>query len=403
MLAEDLRVEMHADWSRVEAEIVLENQGPATTLQVALPQVVTPRVSSYSPMRKKTGLWDVALQLDGVSEPCTEVTGKFDHSDREATYFWVAPKKFIKLPVALGEHNVFPNAKLKWLSWELKFEPGQKRRVRIAYSLENGSYGGEVGASRLRYLLTTAGLWHGGKIERLTMRVTFDEAFSLAHLQKERAGLGRGYLEKRDGRVFYSRFDVEEVSPAEFKVEDASLVWEASPFIPKENLEIQALAHAAITCSSVLDYTLEYGPQQAFDGDTKTAWVPQGGTGGWLEIPTLFPRPFVEYDRQNRHQVGTPLKGIKLFAGYGKSPDLFQANSRPRTIEIGRTPDFRGEKFRVVLEDKDGWQEVRFPDNLKFTRQYQTYEHRGLYLRIIDVYPGSRYDDTCISEIELID
>jgi hypothetical protein len=46
--------------------------------------------------------------------------------------------------------------------------------------------------------------------------------------------------------------------------------------------------------------------------------------------------------------------------------------------------------FSVLLDDNPGYQKVRFPD---------TIETDSLILQIQDVYPGEKYNDTCLTHI----
>lgn len=144
--------------------------------------------------------------------------------------------------------------------------------------------------------------------------------------------MSQGYLERADwdrevGPFFrYHRLDVGKVTPSGYRVEGQTLSWNLAPFTPTENLVVQAVSYTSLECSSVLDESLAYGPQQAYDGRLETAWVPQGGTGGWIFIPTCYPEDLERHEERSPSDgQPRPLKGLRIFAGYGKSRDLFQA------------------------------------------------------------------------------
>lgn len=82
---------------------------------------------------------------------------------------------------------------------------------------------------------------------------------------------------------------------------------------------------------------------------------------------------------------GRKLKRMRIFAGYGKSRELFGANN--------------GEK--VVLKDHFGWQDVALPKRLP-GQFYWAGDDTPVSIKILVVYPGTRYQDTCISEVELV-
>ncbi len=131
-----------------------------------------------------------------------------------------------------------------------------------------------------------------------------------------------------------------------------------------------------VEVSSVLkDQYGVYSPENVIDGDTKTAWcegVSGSGEGEWIEIDFYTTRT---------------VSNLKIFPGYGETEKLFRANNRPRALDI----EF-GDKSHtsVELTDEYRMQNFSFPP-----------KEGGTYLKISikDVYKGTKYDDTCISEI----
>ncbi|MDT8287998.1 MAG: hypothetical protein RQ748_12885, partial [Elusimicrobiales bacterium] len=154
----------------------------------------------------------------------------------------------------------------------------------------------------------------------------------------------------------------------------------------------------------------------AADGDVKTAWASKG-TGAVL---WLFVDP------------GAP--SLRLVNGYGKSARLFAANNRVRKllVSVWTAEHFEGdvtEKIRLWkaarltpdlrLELKDtrdpqefsfpfNWEELRFKKAEAASALMKRAGYRGrtrLYSSFVlrvepaEVYRGSRYDDTCVSEI----
>ncbi|MDU8926270.1 hypothetical protein RXV86_02625 [Alisedimentitalea sp. MJ-SS2] len=118
-----------------------------------------------------------------------------------------------------------------------------------------------------------------------------------------------------------------------------------------------------------------YGPDNLFDFSDASAWCEGVRGPGIGELVSL------------RIDNGGPFRRFLIENGYGKSSDTFTRNARPRTIEI-RTNT--GVRFRHVLEDTSFEQMVFLP-------RPDTYE--TLQIRVIDAYPGTLYQDLCISTI----
>lgn len=120
-----------------------------------------------------------------------------------------------------------------------------------------------------------------------------------------------------------------------------------------------------------------YGVGNLVDGDEATAWV-EGrkgdGIGEWLLVDFGEPKPVTVLEVRN---------------GYTKSQDIFSKNSRVRDIEIVTSA---GITRRLSLDDNGALQRMELPDLGEAT---------WIQLRILSVYPGSKYDDTAISELRV--
>lgn len=120
-----------------------------------------------------------------------------------------------------------------------------------------------------------------------------------------------------------------------------------------------------------------YAPKNVFDGKTTTAWFegsPDDGIGEWLKVNFSKPKR---------------LEKIGLIAGYPKTHKLFGQNNRIKTA-------------MVILSNGDT--QVL---NLKDVKEMQHFKilskSKTSYLKIVisSVYRGSRYRDTCITELEI--
>lgn len=120
-----------------------------------------------------------------------------------------------------------------------------------------------------------------------------------------------------------------------------------------------------------------YRTRNLTDDNRSTAWV-EGkkgdGIGEWLVVD---------------FGAATTATAIELRNGYTKNDDIYRKNNRVRDLEIVTSS---GETRRVTLADSGAYQRI---DLSGFD------EMEWLQLRILSVYPGSKYTDTAISELRI--
>ena len=125
------------------------------------------------------------------------------------------------------------------------------------------------------------------------------------------------------------------------------------------------------------DGDITYVPENIREWWEDNAWsegVPGPGTGEWLEITPAEPKP---------------LLGIKLKPGYHKE-GLFKANARPKKIRF----ELNGEhRFDADIPDQE--EEVTIP-----VAGYAKPVNK-LRMTFTEVYPGSRFEDLCVSSVRL--
>ncbi|MGC9523250.1 MAG: NADase-type glycan-binding domain-containing protein [Anaerolineae bacterium] len=140
---------------------------------------------------------------------------------------------------------------------------------------------------------------------------------------------------------------------------------------------------AEVTASSHLpaDTYGTYHPYAAIDGQKETAWVEGvagSGVGEWLQLS--FPE-------------SVEVHALNVDIGYDKSADLFAKNNRVREATLHFSG---GQAVTVTFDDVRGLQPVSLTDLLggPVTTDW-------VRVTLAAVTPGSRYDDTCIAEIEV--
>ena len=171
----------------------------------------------------------------------------------------------------------------------------------------------------------------------------------------------------------------------------------------------------------------KYSPKNLFDNDPATSWV-EGengpGTGSYV---------FAGMGRDYKKCIG-------IYNGYQASDSLFKKNNRVRKLEVSLYAGFTwggmagqfgfeadteriSDPFTVVLEDRMGEQKIELPFDpvlseeilMKKLDEYtaahsKELENSGgvegvesfffLKLKIVSVYKGSKWDDTCIAGID---
>lgn len=157
--------------------------------------------------------------------------------------------------------------------------------------------------------------------------------------------------------------------------EAAAEVLEWKPEVP-ETISMSDIAQISAT-SYLTEKTTAHTPDRIADGSLSTAWV-EGAEGQGLgeSVSLQF--------------TGTYLvTGLRIYAGYQKSEDLYYKNSRPQSIMVTFSD---GTQETFSLEDQMGEQQ------LTLTQPRAT---ESVTITIEAVYPGSRYQDTVISDLSL--
>ncbi len=127
-------------------------------------------------------------------------------------------------------------------------------------------------------------------------------------------------------------------------------------------------------------YEENYHPNYVLDGNPATAWV-EGVDGDGAGQAITWTTSAVASVR---------TVTLRIRNGYQKSEALFKANGAPQEVRIRV---HGGVEKTVTLTHTLGWQEVTI-DNGGLPM-------RGITLTIDSTYPGTKYLDTCLSDVEV--
>ena len=123
---------------------------------------------------------------------------------------------------------------------------------------------------------------------------------------------------------------------------------------------------------------LDYTVTNLNDNSPNNAWCegkPGPGVGEWLEL---------------RPEVAKPLRSLLMLPGYQKSEELFRANARPKRV-------------KVILNDEHTFS-VEVPDKrAQCCIPVRGYAKPVRLVKLIfeDVWPGSSFEDLCVSGLSL--
>ena len=134
-----------------------------------------------------------------------------------------------------------------------------------------------------------------------------------------------------------------------------------------------------VNCSSTLtdeNKRFLYDIYNIFDNDDNTAWVKgtEGeGVNEWIKF---------EFDKEYT------VNRIDIISGYSKSSDIFKANNRVKKLELLFSDSTR---VNLNLKDTMDLQQVKIEPRVT----------KSIKFIIKDIYKGSKYEDTAISEMKL--
>jgi hypothetical protein len=154
----------------------------------------------------------------------------------------------------------------------------------------------------------------------------------------------------------------------------------AKPKPPKERrLHVASAEASSYLVNDWNKFQENYLPLYVGDDDPRTAWsLKTEGIGEWLRVHV------------------TPMEGatklrMKIRNGYQKTPRLWEANSRAKELTVTLLPSKK--TVDVALEDKSDWQEL--------VVEQPAGALEAVELKVKSVYAGKKYDDLCISDVQL--
>ncbi|MCD4705713.1 DUF4424 family protein [bacterium] len=274
---------------------------------------------------------------------------------------------------------------INWYIYEVNFKPYERKKIQNKYWVFDNGYYGNRGFG---YILETGASWKD-KIEKIDIEVKFEDGKSIYDVTRVKPN---GYVFNEENNSIEWRLS--DIEPT--KNDNIGIGYKAFPYCNKggcwweyfnpkfkENRYEDMLE--AMSSSYLIEDEIDYCPYRAIDRDEKTAWVEDvagSGIGEWINIEG---RSVLLNDKD--------YNKIKIFNGFGKSKELWQKNNRVKKLKVIYP---NNQKHIINLKDVFGYQTIDLPEIIRLK------ENGYIKLEIMEVYKGTDFDDTAISEVILL-
>lgn len=272
--------------------------------------------------------------------------------------------------------------------FEVHFNKGETKNITNTYSQEYTTYYGD-GAKAI-YILTTGASWKG-TIDTISVFIDSDIPFSQ---MVNRTAFFHNVYEK-DGEMKINTKTEDRglrISPDNYVIEQGVIKMVFTDIEPDFNIEIfkpESLVNK-ISASSELEAENDlYSVNNIIDEKPETAWVEGKNNSGIGESITINITPRSKSGKKGSYKI----KKIGIINGYAKDNTTFKQNNRIKRLRIkyenGLT---RSKRVKYDLKDTMAMQYIEFKEPIFLNK---------LKIEILDVYKGSKWDDTCISEVKI--
>lgn len=388
LLAEDLSVTFEGDLAHVEVRYALRNQGPAATVEFGFPVYVSEYIRSE--VEQSPSLVSFAL-LDNGQELAWQEAARYED----------APPAQCLLDLADERYEILGNAELtdqelQWFTSSLDFPGGEDKELVVRYTVRvqfldavfSKSFLPSYSMRLFLYDFSPAAGWGDGRMGSLDISVDFSHNRDLG---MEFLALSPGeFRDQGDGVYTLHMEDVDAANLCSMVLAYDPADWLSTEYVLANRV---APEHLIITASSSQE---GYPVENLLDNDPATAWVPEGdGVGAWLKVQVQ----------------DETVAGVLLINGYTKSPALYLANSRARTMDVAMAATYWDDRIHERTDSRD-LPDLPFdlfrPENFFSFAQVVVdigdgyLAAPGMTLTVTSVYPGTQYHDLCFSELYVV-
>jgi hypothetical protein len=156
--------------------------------------------------------------------------------------------------------------------------------------------------------------------------------------------------------------------------------------------------HYSVTATSEFEEkNTTYEARNILDVSHLKPWAEGAqGNGAGEKITAVIDKDYYEYDINAPIDINAPLRQFFLIISNGfvdyNRPYLYEYNNRIKRLRI-YYDDNREDCITIVLEDS--------PDFQFFDLYHNDHYGKNITIEIDEVYPGSRYNDTCINYLQI--
>jgi hypothetical protein len=404
MQTEDLQIDLRVEHGHVDVVYTLHNPGKAVTAEVGFPCTALAEAPGEEDGSKKSGPWPATPPLRNFT---VELDGQ--KIDSKTVRNTAGEKKMPKSeaadplnPEEYGNYRYVPF----WYTFKLPFASGQNRKLHVSYDTEYYLSSGSVSddshsrPETFTYLFSTAAVWKGaigeGKVTIRAAGVPADDVkFNLPkrfhregntwtwNFKNFEPGLADDLVisawpeELSYGRPIAQAANEGELPPQGDFVK-VGKKWSL------HHHDYTATASSTLAPTKSGDEEITYEAANVADGDPGSCWAEGAkgpGVGESLTLKLRIPRK---------------VSAISVRNGYAKweKEELYYKNGRVAEFAVSING---GKPFTATIPDERLERRghlIPIPEDVG--------EVKTITLTIQKVYPGSAYEDTCISDIELI-
>ncbi|WP_085519238.1 NADase-type glycan-binding domain-containing protein [Marivirga sericea] len=274
-----------------------------------------------------------------------------------------------------GMHEAESPPTMPFIIWKLKtiqFKPGETKKVSISfvrpwfYEDEMWSFGTSTNGERnFKYIFETANTWKNSKIKDFQMSIKFPED-SWENLNLNKPFFNR--VSKNEVKV-----SLQDWTPT--NEDNLNIVW-------KSNYKIKAKDD--INCAESLYYD-DYSWRFGFDGTKMTSWCLRPSN---LICDNLY----LEVNSKSEKQK--ICSSLYIISGFAKSEGLAVQNAKPKNMTLTYY-DTAGKIHTqdIELANSTKAQKFVFKKAVDLSKEFK--------INILDFYPGTKYQDICLSELWL--
>jgi len=378
---EILSINLHKHFAKIKVKYIFQNTGKSQTAKMGFPSLIFGKKDEISKYKISVGGKKIKYKYyKGNFVRWKKMSSMYDGSSKED-----------RPP----DSEIYAN--MGWYISKVKFDENEKKIITISYISSYEAYEDSVsgvvngyGSEKFTYFLSTGASWKGSiKKGKIILRFHGIDVKTIKFNQLKKY--------KKYGNTLIRSFHNFEPSAKDNIVIDFQNGFSTyTPIAEKKFMSWTVLDgdnyyfdHNDFYTSSSSTHKprLKYHDIKVCDGEKETSWVEGkkgSGIGEYIIIET---------------RVNEKLNAIGIMNGYNKNAYLYFANNRIAALKIY----INGKYFkRAKLQDYFSTQSDMNPRAFQYI-DLSSYKEKIKKIKLVidKVYKGSKFDDTCISEIVL--